>query len=42
MKKEKADLNDDKRLLNKVMKELELINSNIEKLVRVIKLYLKM
>lgn len=42
MKKEKADLNDDKRLLNKVMKELELINSNIERLVRVIKLYLKM
>ena len=42
MKKEKADLNDDKRLLNKVMKELELINSNIEQLVRVIKLYLKM
>ena len=42
MKKEKADLNDDKKLLNKVMKELELINSNIERLVRVIKLYLKM
>ena len=42
MKKEKPDLNDDKRLLSKIMKELEIINSGIEKILRVIKLYLKL